>query len=238
MAASHQRPRNRSRLTRKELKAPDEFLTLTGRFLSFAARHLRTVSLILSIVIGCVVVAWGLLAYSRGIEQDAFGNLSQIEAQIRATADSGSVPAELIERLQQLTQRFGAGEARGYAWLYLGHVYARKGDLATAAAAYQQALAQAKPSSLLWPLAVLGAGYAFEAAGDLKQAQKAYQRVIDAKTTGFVVEAYLGKARVAEAGHDLDTAIAAYAAVVEKFPARAEALGLVEKLEALKAGKS
>src|SRR5919201_2063820 len=110
MAASHQRPRNRSRLTRKELKAPDEFLTLTGRFLSFAARHLRTVSLILSIVIGCVVVAWGLLAYSRGIEQDAFGNLSQTEAQFRATADSGSVQAEIIEWLQKLTQCFGAGE--------------------------------------------------------------------------------------------------------------------------------
>jgi cytochrome c-type biogenesis protein CcmH/NrfG len=238
MAASHQRPRHRTRLTRKELKTPDEFLTLTGRFLGFAAQHLRTVSLVLGVVIACVVVMWGLLMYLRGIEQDAFASLSQIEAQIRATADSNSVSAELIERLQQIAQRYGAGEARGHAWLYLGHVYYRKGDFVTAVAAYQQALAQAKPTSLLRALAALGTAYAFEAAGDLKQAQEAYQRVIDARAPGFVLEAYLGKARVAEASHDLDTAIAAYAAVVEKFPAHAESLGLVEKLEALKAGKS
>jgi tetratricopeptide (TPR) repeat protein len=238
MAASHQRPRNRTRLTRKELKAPDEFLTLTGRFLSFAAQHLRAVSLVLGVVIACVIVVWGLLAYLRGIEQDAFASLSQVEAQIRATADSDSVPAELIERLQQIAQRYGAGEARGYAWLYLGHIDSRKGDFATAVAAYQQALAQAKPTSLVWPLAALGTAYAFEAAGDLQQAREAYQRVIDAKATGFILEAYLGKARVAEASQDLDTAIAAYAAVVEKFPARAEVLGLVEKLEGLKARRS
>jgi cytochrome c-type biogenesis protein CcmH/NrfG len=238
MAASHQRPRNRSRLSRKELKAPDEFLTLTGRFLGFAAQHLRTVSLVLGVVIACVIVVWGLLMYLRGIEQDAFASLWQIEAQIRATADSDSVPPELSERLQQIAQRYGAGEARGYAWLYLGHIYFRKGDFATASAAYRQALAQAKPTSLLRALAALGTAYTFEAAGDLKQAQEAYQRVIDAKIAGFVLAAYLGKARVAEASHDLDTAIATYAAVVEKFPTRAEALGLVEKLEALKAGKS
>src|SRR5919202_551230 len=122
MATSHQRPRNRSRLSRKELKAPDEFLTLTGRFLGFAAQHLRAVSLVLGVVIAGVIVVWGLLMYLRGIEQDAFASLWQIEAQIRATADSDSVPPELSERLQQIAQRYGAGEPRGYAWLYLGHI--------------------------------------------------------------------------------------------------------------------
>jgi hypothetical protein len=51
---------------------------------------------------------------------------------------------------------------------------------------------------------------------------------------GFLVEAYLGKGRVAEQSHDIETALTAYTAVVEQFPARAEAMGIVDKVEALK----
>jgi tetratricopeptide (TPR) repeat protein len=83
-------------------------------------------------------------------------------------------------------------------------------------------------------LAALGIGYAREAAGQLEQAQAAYQRLIDAKSAGFVLEAYLGKGRVAEGANHIDQAIAAYTAVLEQFPARAEGLGMAEKVEALK----
>jgi hypothetical protein len=49
------------------------------------------------------------------------------------------------------------------------------------------------------------------------------------------MEAYVGKGRAAEQSHDVETAVAAYAAVIDQFPARAEALGLADKVEALKA---
>jgi len=235
MAASEQRSRNRARLTRKDLKAPDEFLTLTGRFLGLASQHLRTISLVLGIIVAVVIIVWAGLAYVRGIQQDAFASLARIEAQLRTAEGNDPVPPALIDQLQSITQRSGAGEARDYAWLYLGHAYYRLRDYTAAVAAYQHALARANPNTLLWPLAALGVGYAFEAAGNLEQAQAAYQRLIDAKSAGFVIEAYLGKGRVAEGNNHLDQAIAAYAAVIEHFPARAEGLGIAEKVEALKA---
>jgi len=117
-------------LTRKDLKAPDEFITLTGRFLSFATQHLQTIGLILGGVIACVIGVWGLLVYVRGIEQDAFASLWPIEGQLRSAADTDAVPPASIERLQQIVHQFGAGEARGYAWLYLGHARYRQGDYA------------------------------------------------------------------------------------------------------------
>ena len=95
--------------------------------------------------------------------------------------------------------------------------------------------ASVQPANLLWTLASVGTAYALEAGGEFKQAQEAYQRVIDAKPMGFLLEAYLGKARPAEQGHEVDTALTAYAVVVEQFPARAEAMGIVDKVEALKA---
>jgi tetratricopeptide (TPR) repeat protein len=237
MRASDQRSRHYSKLTRKDLKAPDEFIHTTGRLLSFAGHHLRTITLILGGAITCIVIVWGLLAYFRGVEREAFASLWRIEAQLRQATDASAIPATAVEHLQQIAHKFGAGEARGYAWLYLGHVHYRQGDYNAAASAYSQVVDQAQPGNLLWTLASLGTAYTVEARGEFKQAQEAYQRVIDAKPMGFLMEAYLGKGRAAKQNHDTDTALVAYAAVVEQFPSRAETLGIADKVEALKAGR-
>jgi tetratricopeptide (TPR) repeat protein len=235
MRASDQRSHARAKLTRKDLRAPDEFITLTGHVLSFATQHLRTIGLILGAAVACVIGVWGLLAYVRGVEREAFASLWHIEGQFHSAADTDVVPPASIERLQQIAQQFGAGEARGYAWLYLGHAHYRQGDYAAALTAYQQAMGQMQPTDLLWSLASLGTAYALEASGNFRQAQEAYQRVIDAKPAGLIMEAYLGKGRAAEADHDVETTIVTYSAVIEQFPVRAGALGLADKVEALKA---
>jgi TolA-binding protein len=80
----------------------------------------------------------------------------------------------------------------------------------------------------------MGSAYALEASQEFKAAQEAYQRVIDAKPMGFLPEAYLGKARMAEQSQDRETALATYTAVIEQFPGRAEGLNLADKVEALK----
>jgi tetratricopeptide (TPR) repeat protein len=237
MRASDQRSRYYPKVTRKDLKAPDEFIHATGRLLSFVGQHLRTITLILGGIIACLVIVWGLFAYFRGVEREAFASLWRIESQLRQATDASAIPATAVEDLQQIAHQFGAGEARGYAWLYLGHVHYRQGDYNAAASAYSQAVARAQPGNLLWTLASLGTAYTVEARGEFKQAQEAYQRVIDAKPMGFLMEAYLGKGRAAEQNHDTDTALTAYAAVVEQFPSRAEALGIADKVEALKAGR-
>jgi tetratricopeptide (TPR) repeat protein len=209
-------------------------MTFTGQALSFATRHLQLIALLIGGVIACVIGVWGLLVYVRNVEQEAFSSLWHIEGQLRSAAETEAVPLASIERLQQITRQFGAGEARDYAWLYLGHAHYRQGNYAAAVPAYQQAMAQAQPTDILWSLASLGTAYALEASGEFGQAQEAYQRVIDAKPAGLIMEAYLGKGRVAEQNHDLETTIMAYSAVIEQFPARAGALGLADKVETLK----
>jgi tetratricopeptide (TPR) repeat protein len=234
MAASERRPHSRSRLTRKEIKAPDEFLSLTGRALSFAGQHLRAISFALGLVIASIVVVWGTLAYLQGREQRAFVTLSDIEAQLRASDDGQMVPAGLVDQLEQLTRQWGLGEARGYAWLYLGQSHYRQGDYAAAVTAYQEAQAAARPTRLLWSLATLGLGYALETSEDWQGAQQAYQHIIDTQQPGFLAEAYLGKGRVAEHNRDVDEAIAAYSTVVERYPAYAQTFGVADRIEALK----
>jgi tetratricopeptide (TPR) repeat protein len=235
MRASEQRSYQRAKLSRKDLKAPDEFITLTGRALSFATQHLRPIGLIVGGIAVAVLGAWGLLAYVHSLERAAFVSLWQSETQLRGAADTGGVPPDVRERLQQITQQFGAGRARGYAWHDLGQVHYRQGDYPAAVVAYQHAMAEVRPSDLLWSLSALGVAYALEASGEFKQAQEAYQRVIDAKPVGLSMEAYLGKGRTAEQRQEVETAIGAYAAVLDRFPARAGALGLQDKIEVLKA---
>jgi len=235
MATSERRPRNRARLTRKELKAPDEFLTLTGRVLTLASAHLRLiVTLVGGVVVGGILL-WSLLVYLDRLEQQAFAALAHIEGQLRNGQGGEDLSPALAAQLQEIAHRFGAGEARGYAWLNLGHAAYRKGEYATALTAYRQGVAEARPASILWSLANLGVGYALEGSGDFAEAQKAYQRVIDANPPGFLAEAYLGKGRAAEGSQDVSGAMATYAAVMQQFPQYAETVGLAEKVSALKA---
>jgi tetratricopeptide (TPR) repeat protein len=235
MATPEHRPRRK--LSRKELKAPDEFLTLTARALGFAGRHLRTIALVLGVVIAGIVVASAAWLYVRGLEREALVGVAQIGARLRA-AGAQELPADLLAQLQRIAGQWGAGAARGYAWLYLGHAHYRRGDYAAAAAAYRQAQARATSTQVLWSLATLGLGYASEAAGDAPTAQQIYRSLIDAKQAGVRLEAYLGQGRLAERTDDLEAAIAAYTAVVEQFPAYAQAFGIGDKLEALKARRS
>ena len=238
MATPERRPRNRIKLTRKELKAPDEFLTLTGRLLNVASAHLRLISTILSSIVAVVLILGGLQYYFSRIEQGAFTTLSLVESRLHSVEDGNALPPALMDQLQQIQYTLGAGRARGYAQLYLGHIHYRQEDYAAAIADYRGTLAHVDQSSILWPLAALGTAYALEASGDLKGAQDAYQRVINANPVGFVGEAFVGKGRAAERGGDLETAIAAYSAVLEKFPLQAEILGIADRVAALKARKS
>lgn len=235
MAIPERRSRNRARLTRKELKAPDEFLTLTARFLSFASDHLRLLSISLGSIVVALLLVWGLLYYLERNEQRAFATLFQVNAQLGNVESGTDSSPILVDQLKQITQTLGAGRARGFAQLYLGHIHYREGDYTAAVAAYRQALTQVDHASVIWPLAALGVAYALEGSGDLKEAQGAYQHVIDANPSGFVIEAYVGKARAAEDANDLETAIAAYSAVIEKFPLQAEALEIADKVAVLKA---
>jgi tetratricopeptide (TPR) repeat protein len=234
MRASDQRAHNRGRLSRKDLRAPDEFITVTGRVINLVGEHLRTIAFVIGVIIACIIVAWGLLTYLHGVEQAAFRSIWQVEAQLRNAADGAVVPTASVERLQEITHQFGAGGARGYAWLYLGHVHYRQGDYRAAVTAYEQSAALSQAPALLWSIASMGSAYALEASQEFKAAQEAYQRVVDAKPMGFLLEAYLGKARTAEQSQDRETALAAYTAAIEQFPGRAEGLNLADKVEALK----
>jgi tetratricopeptide (TPR) repeat protein len=182
-----------------------------------------------------IVAVWGALAYRDGLEKKAFATLSHVEAQLKATAEDQAIPAALVNQLQQVTQQWGAGEAQGFAWLYLGQIHYRQGDYPAATVAYRKAQSFTDPTRLPWPLAALGLGYALEASGEWQGAQEAYRRVIDTQQPGLLVEAYLGRGRVAEHQHELDEAIAAYSVVVERYPSYAQSLAITDKVEALKA---
>jgi tetratricopeptide (TPR) repeat protein len=186
-------------------------------------------------VIVSIAVIWGARSYLRGLEQAAFVRLAYIEAQLRGTGNAQEVPATLIDELQDLTRQWSIGEAQGYAWLSLGHLHYRLGDYIMAATTYRQAQAATQPTRLLWSLATLGAAYALEGSGEWQRAQEAYQRLIDTQQAGFLLEAYYGKGRALERGNDLDGAIAAYAVVVERYPASAQTLGIADKIETLQA---
>ena len=181
-----------------------------------------------------MIGVWGLLLYVRGTEQDAFASLWHIEGQLRSAGETEPCRRHRLNACSKspsslVPEKPGVRLALSWPCALSARGLCRRRYRLPASHA------QGQPTDLLWSLASLGTAYALEASGEFRQAQDAYQRVIDAKPSGLIMEAYLGKGRAAEQSHDVETTIVAYSAVIEQFPARAGALGLADHVEALKA---
>jgi predicted negative regulator of RcsB-dependent stress response len=203
----------RQRITRKDLKQPDQFITTTGRVLEWIRGHTRHV---LYGVLGIVVLIGlilGWASWKRQREHRAAGLLQQ--AMTLSETASGSDRAvdtpETIEKLKVITQRYGGTSAGAQAYLRLGHLYFERGDTAAALAAYEQARQRLpRHHQISIAIATLNMGYAQEAAGACDQAIANFASVRQSPVAWLHGEAYLGLGRCHEQNQAPDKAIAIY----------------------------
>jgi tetratricopeptide (TPR) repeat protein len=125
-------------IRRKELKEPDEFLTLSRRFLDYAREHERQLTAAVLAVVGIGTLALGARwyrAWQFGKAETAFG-----AARLELAAQRLPTAAERFERVSAEWPSSAYGKL---ALLYLGNCYAELGKDAEARDAYAKALASA-----------------------------------------------------------------------------------------------
>lgn len=126
-------------LRRKQLKEPDEFLTLSKQVLDYAKQHEREVTLALVGLIALAAAALGVRAY-RGWQESkaeaAFGAARRdFAAQKFETAASA---------FARVSATWPATSHGGLALVYLGNSYAELGKTKEAEQAFRQALSRAR----------------------------------------------------------------------------------------------
>lgn len=195
------------KLSRKELRQPDEFQVVAGRAMEWIVARQKPILIGLGALAIAGAAAWGLDAARRSREQRAGAALDEaIAIETRPIAGEGYAPPAMetfatreertraaIAALEKVRSDAPSTRAARTALAELGFVKLKGGDAAGAAQALSDYLDRAGKGEALRPFAVESLGYAFEAQGKLDEARAAFARLAE---EGAPQRAALQQARI------------------------------------------
>jgi len=199
------------RLSRKEIRQPDQFIALSVQMIDWMKAHIRYLIYGALGVVGGVALVAGWFTWQKHREQQA--EIVLYEATKLTHTPTRTVNRlEAIEHLQKLISDYGGTPAAALAYWHLGHLYFEAGDYPAALTAYRQAQKRfttaARP--MMSALATLDVGYTQEASGACNQAVASFETVLQLPAHWLRGEAYLGLGRCHASAGVLHQAIAVY----------------------------
>jgi outer membrane protein assembly factor BamD (BamD/ComL family) len=228
--------RTEQRLTRKDLRQPDEFQTLTRQAMTFVEENRNAVMAALGavIVLLLAIVAYRMISQSR--EASASGAYTEARALL-----TEKKYGEAAIKFDAVASQYGGTSYGPLAILERGNALLLADQAADAVTAYERFLQSAPPTDYLRQLAHTRLGYAHEKLGKPGDAERSFTTAT-AEPGPFVAEALFGAARNAESGGNAEKAKDLYTQLLEKHPtsefrdvASAQLLALGGTLPAAKA---
>ncbi len=204
--------RTEQRLTRKDLRQPDEFQTLSRQALDFVEANRNAVVAALGAVI---VLLLAIVAY-RMISQGREANASGAYTAARSLLTEKKY-GEAAVKFDEVASSYGGTSYGPLAILERGNALLLADQAADAVAAYERFLQSSPPTDYLRQLAHTRLGYAQEKLGKSADAERSFATAA-AEPGPFGAEALFGAARNAEIGGNADQAKSFYTQLLEKHP--------------------
>jgi predicted negative regulator of RcsB-dependent stress response len=203
--------RTEQRLTRKDLRQPDEFQTLTRQGIAFVEDNRTAVmaALVSVIVLLLAIVAYRMISQSR----ESSASAAYTEARQLLTEKKYG---EAATKFDDVATRFSGTSYGPLALLERGNALLLADQPADAITVYER-FVQNAPTDYLRQLAHTRIGYAQEKLGKHAEAQKSFTTAA-AEPGPFGAEALFGAARNAEVAGDGPKAKELYAQLLEKHP--------------------
>ena len=205
-----------TKLTRKDLKKPDQFLETSNEFLIFIDRY----KVILLSVVVVLFLAWGgylFLSNQQKAEDLAMESLYfQMLQKVEESKDSSG--DELISQLNSLFQQFKEGDQKLRAGLLLADTQYLNQRYDDALTSFTKVQDHARPGTLHSFLAQSGAAHSYEAQKDFEQAIAQYKKIIDQLGEFPLFYTYLGLSRCYKLSNDPKNAKLILREMQNKFP--------------------
>ena len=205
--------RTEPRLTRKDLRAPDEFQTLTRQSQDFIEANRTAVMAAL----GAAIVLLLAIVPFRMISQSREASASKAYSEARALLADKKYD-EAAGGFETVATQYSGTSYGPLALLERGNALLLADKASDAVAAYEAFLRTSPGTDYLRQLAHTRLGYAHEKLGKAADAQTAFTTAATEKGP-FTAEALFGAARNAEAAGDSAKAKDHYGQLLEKFPA-------------------
>jgi len=191
------------KISKKKLKEPDEFVSVTEKAFLFLTHHIK------SIAAGGIVVLIILLAvffyqrWEKKNEEEAYQKFSlavEIYQMVSSPSREGS-PSEyknVLEKFDEVITKFSRTFPGKTSFLYKGNIHLRLGEFEEATKSYQNFLPKAGKRKLYRLFAMEGLGYAYEGKKDYEKALQAYQKILEEGENFQLANAYLNMGRCYE----------------------------------------
>lgn len=220
------------KITRKEIKQPDEFLTLSARAFEFAQSHTREIisGVAFALVLGLLI--WAGIAYWNKKEAKAADLVAQAQSLLHpmpkeaaegqavseeAQADPESAAKALV-LLKDVVENYKRTDACGVARILLGQRYYESADYDAAIDTYKGLLKKRNRKLELTAMAREGLAYCYEAKGEFSQALNSYEELSRASVGDVQGWAYAGMARCYEKLGEFQKAIDSYRTLLADHP--------------------
>ncbi len=200
------------RIRRKELRQPDEFVTLSRRVVAYFEEN-RT---IFFMAVGGTIVLLAAILIFRAVRASRETSAAQAYAQAHTLLDDKKYP-EAATAFQQVADGYSSTSFAILAQLENANALLMAGKAGEAALAYQKFLDAGPPTDYLRQAALVRLGHAEEQSDKPADAARAYASAAELPGP-YAEEALAGQARAAETTGDTATAKELYTRFLEKYP--------------------
>ena len=234
------------KISRKELKQPDEFISFWGRTIEFAQLHRREILIGISTAAVVALLVWAVSAHSRKRQEKASDLVTQAQSLLPSPLgmQAGEVEAgksarnpeatnQAIGILEDVVENYGGTKASGGARLLLGRVYYEEADYDKAIAMYETFLKGKNRKVELKAMAWEGLAYSYEAKKDYAEALRCYEKLSQMDLANVKGWALMGLARCYEQLGELEKALGAYRELLAdqpQHPKAAEARASIDRI--------
>jgi tetratricopeptide (TPR) repeat protein len=210
-------------LSRRDLKGPDEFITTFGRIVAWCKEN-RTKSAAGAIgVVAVASIVLGTRAYLQWEENKSARDLwptldrAQQMLQVPSAADPSQLAA--FERfLQGHVKEYPNTRATVYSLYYLGDIAFYRGDYDLAVAQFRAGIATGKEAGVMKYLLREGIASSLEAKGDFPGAAAAYRDAATFAGANMKTQSRMGEARVLGLSGKKTEAAALYRLILKETP--------------------
>jgi len=208
-----------TKLKRKDLKEPDQFLVASNEFLDFLNRNK---SILVTLLVGVIVAAGGFL-FMENLKNSKRLKMESLYFQMSQLVNNEKESAgeQQISKLKSLLEQFEEGEQKLRARLLLGDAQYQNKNYDNAISSFQQVVDQVQPGTIEFYMAQSGLAHSHESKKDFNSAIDHYKKIIDHPGESPLFYVYLGLARCYELASDSKNALLILREMQTKFPQHA-----------------
>ena len=211
------------KITKKQLKEPDEFITLTERGFLFVSQHAKPVAIGVGVVIVVILAFFALRWWDKNNEVRAaqkFNSMIEVyQKAMNPTQEGSSAESKsALEKIDELIRQFPRTSWGKAAYLYRGNIHLRLGDYQEAIKDYDSLLDKSGIQKVYYSFATEGLGYAYEGKKEYEKALESFKKTLEKGEAFQTAETTLNIARLYERLGKTSEALENYQAYLKTAP--------------------